>query len=96
MQLALRPWAHGASTAVSRTFTKGMCRLRLRLRRRVRFRFKVKFQFQLHTKYKTERHTHTRRLKLRFFMLAEAACCFVCPTMLIEKTRLPDFESVVH
>jgi hypothetical protein len=29
-------------------------------------------------------------------MLAEAACCFVCPTMLIEKTRLPGFESVVH
>jgi hypothetical protein len=36
------------------------------------------------------------KLKPRFFMLAEAACCFVCPMMLIEKTRLPDFECVVH
>jgi hypothetical protein len=36
------------------------------------------------------------RIKPRFFMLAEAACCFVCPMMLIEKTRLPDFEYVIH
>ena len=36
------------------------------------------------------------RQKPRFFMLAEAACCFVCPMMLIEKTRLPDFECVIH
>jgi hypothetical protein len=29
-------------------------------------------------------------------MLAEAACYFVCPMMLIEKMRLPDFEYVIH
>jgi hypothetical protein len=34
--------------------------------------------------------------KPRFFMLAKAACCFVCTTMLIEKTRLPNFENVIH
>jgi hypothetical protein len=39
---------------------------------------------------------HVRRQKPGFLMLAEAACCFVCPMMLIEKTRLPNFECVIH
>ena len=38
----------------------------------------------------------TLMVKPGFFMLAEAACCLVCLVMLIEKMRLPDFESVVH
>ena len=39
---------------------------------------------------------YVNRLKPRFFMLAEAACCLVCPMMQIEKTRFPDFEFVIQ
>ena len=47
-------------------------------------------------KVKVKVRIRINRIKPRFFMLAEAACCFVCPMMLIEKTRLPDFECVIH